>query len=166
LSLRELFAKHRCDKGSWHEYHRIYEPRFSPLRDKPVRLLEIGVLKGASIKAWLEYFPRGRVIAVDTFMRVPSETVKVLSDPRVSWYRCDSTKRAPEVKPVDIIIDDGCHDAAAQLATFRHYFPLLKAGGMYFIEDVKDFSGFGALPACHHHDMKMRPDSKLIEIHA
>jgi cephalosporin hydroxylase len=163
VNLRDVFDKHRCDKGSWHRYDRIYEPLFSPLRDKPIRLLEIGVLKGASVKAWLEYFPQAHVVAVDTFMRVPAEAVAVLLNPRVSWYRCDSTLTAPKVEPVDIIIDDGCHSAKAQLATFKNYSPLLKAGGMYFIEDVKDFKEFGGLPA-RHHDTKQQPDSKLIEI--
>jgi spermidine synthase len=164
VSLRELFAKHRCDKGFRHDYGRFYEPRFRDHKDQPLRFLEIGIYKGASIKAWLEYFPQAHVIAVDTFQRIAAKDVPILNHPRVTWHQCDSTKEAPRIDLVDFIIDDGCHSAKAQLQTFNNYYPLLKDDGVYFIEDVKDFAEFGSLPPCQHHDMGRHDDSKIIEI--
>jgi hypothetical protein len=164
VSLRELFAKHKCDKGFRHDYGRLYEPIFTALRDFPIRLLEIGVFKGASIKAWLEYFPQAHVIAVDTFQRIPAEAVPILGHSRVSWHECDSTMEAPRIDLVDIIIDDGSHRAEAQLATYKNYSPLLRDGGRYFIEDVKDFAPFKGLPGVQFHDMKLHDDSKIVEI--
>lgn len=36
--------------------YQVYERYFQPLRDKPVRLLELGVHRGASLKTWGAYF--------------------------------------------------------------------------------------------------------------
>ena len=134
MRLVECFDKYDCDKGHKHRYDRIYEPILEPLRDQPITLLEIGVLRGASLSAWLDYFSKAKLIGIDTFGRVPAEAVPILEHPRVTWFACDSTKTAPDVM-ADIIIDDGYHTPEAQLATFRKYFPLLNDGGVYFIED-------------------------------
>lgn len=139
MTLLECFDKYGCDKGSGrHRYDRFYEQILAPLRNEPIRLLEIGIFNGASISAWLEYFPKARIIGVDTFERVAPGAISVLRDPRVSFYACDSTAFAPQIDAVDIVIDDGSHKPEAQLATFGMYSPLVKDGGMYVIEDVKD----------------------------
>lgn len=164
MGLRELFDKHGCDKGSAHGYERVYEPIFSKLRDQPIRLLEIGVLRGASIKVWLEYFPKALVIAVDTFARVPVSEIPALLNDRVCWYRCDSTKTAINTDRVDIIIDDGFHTPEAQLATFNNYYPLLKKGGLYLIEDAPELS-VESLPNAKVHRLGGRWNSTLVEIH-
>jgi cephalosporin hydroxylase len=36
----------------------------------------------------------------------------------------------------DVIIDDGLHTKEAQIATLRNFFPALRAGGLYVVEDV------------------------------
>jgi hypothetical protein len=137
MNLRECFDAHGCDKGTRrHRYDVFYEPVFSPLRYGPVRILEIGVLSGASLAAWVDYFPKAEVIGVDTFQRIPPDQVSILMHPRVSWFKCDSTQVVPDIEPVNFIIDDGSHKAVEQVATFHKYQPLLKEGGRYFIEDV------------------------------
>jgi cephalosporin hydroxylase len=143
MNLRECFDKHGSDKGTKrHRYDVFYEPIFSPRRYGPVRILEIGIFGGASLSAWLDYFPQAEVIGVDTFQRVPPERIEVLKHRRVSWWKLDSTMAAPDIEPVDFIIDDGSHKSAAQLATLLLYRPLLRADGSYFIEDVTDIDAF------------------------
>lgn len=138
MTLLECFDRHGCDKGSSrHRYDKFYEPIFEPIRQAPIRLLEIGIFRGASIAAWLDYFPNAEIIGVDTFERVPPVQILALSHPRVSYWACDSRFVAPRIEPVDFIIDDGSHDPAAQSATSYLYRPLLKHGGRYFIEDIK-----------------------------
>lgn len=151
-SLLECFDLHNCDKGSRrHRYDRAYEPLFEPLREQPITLLEVGVYTGASLAVWADYFPNARIIGVDIFQRVSRWRVPVMAHPRVVGYKCDSTKEVPpEVKPgsVDIIIDDGSHEAVDQLMTFLGYFPLLRSGGMYFVEDaIIGMVGFDRLMA-------------------
>lgn len=138
MTLLECFDKYGCDKGSArHRYDRFYEAIFEPIRNEPIRLLEIGIFRGASIAAWLDYFPNAQIIGVDTFERVPPAQINALNNPRVSYWACDSRFFAPKIEPVDFIIDDGSHDPSAQSATAYMYRPLLKHGGQYFIEDIK-----------------------------
>lgn len=135
----ECFNRHGSDKGKRHGYHTVYERILGPLRDQPIRLLEIGIYHGSSIAAWLDYLPHATVIGIDTFQRVMPEKIAILNHPRVQWFECDSTKGAPDIEPVDVIIDDGDHIQASQLATFQAFFPLLKSSGVYCIEDVLPF---------------------------
>jgi len=138
MNLADCFDKHDCDKGTrGHGYDRVYEPIFQALRDEPIRLLEIGILRGQSIAAWLDYFPRAMIVGLDTFERVPAGKIAILKHPRVTWHECDSTKGPPDMPAgFDVIIDDGLHTPAAQRATFAGFMPLLKERGAYFIEDV------------------------------
>jgi hypothetical protein len=160
MTLLECFDRHDCDKGSrTHRYDRLYEKALASYRDREFRLLEIGILRGQSIAAWLDYFPRAQVIGVDNFSRVKVHDIPVLFHQRVEWHRCDSTERAPAIAPVDVVIDDGYHTPEAQAATFKNFFPLLKPGGTYFIEDIDPKLGFGPLdavlpPGAIHHDLR------------
>ena len=60
-TLTELCNRFGTDKGTtvggWpHAYSELYEPLFAPWRDQVVRLLEIGVFDGASLRVWETYF--------------------------------------------------------------------------------------------------------------
>ena len=163
----------------------MYEPAIRG----PIRLLEVGVLRGASIAAWLEWLPEAQITALDTFERVAPESVPVLNDPRVSWVRGDSTQPLELPGLFDVIIDDGCHEHDAQRATFENLIRFLKPGGVYFIEDVWPFDvmsrkekehpwltagysdeAFARLLAAlapfdvRRHDLRPGPDSYLIEV--
>ena len=39
----------------------------------------------------------------------------------------------------DVIIDDGLHKHAAQLKTFKNFWPLLSPEGFYIIEDMREW---------------------------
>lgn len=142
--LAKLFNKYNCDKASKHLYHTVYGPELEHLRDKPINILEVGVFKGASTAAWLEYFPQATIYGLDVFTRVEPKDIPVLNDPRVKWLKGDSTsidvitsiKQAwPRIR-FDVIIDDGLHTPRANASTLGNLFGLLKTNGIYFIEDV------------------------------
>jgi 8-demethyl-8-alpha-L-rhamnosyltetracenomycin-C 2'-O-methyltransferase len=159
-SLLECFAKYGCDKGWRHHYDAVYEPLLEPLRELPITLLEVGVFVGASLSAWADYFPNAKIRGVDTFALVPRWALPAMAHPRVRGYKCDSTKETPEgfaLGSVDVIIDDGDHAPESQIATFGHYFPLLKSGGLYFIEDVHYEHAVGAALTAYdtsHHNLR------------
>lgn len=141
-SLGLVFDKYGCDKGSRrHNYERLYEPLFSDFRLESVNLLEIGILGGASVMSYLEYFPKAKIYGIDTFERIPESMIPVLRHERVVCLKGDSTSDQFTLLPdMDIIIDDGRHTHAAQRATFVNLFPRLKRGGIYLIEDVWPFA--------------------------
>ena len=44
-----------------------------------------------------------------------------------------------ELPMIDILIDDGAHDHKSQHSTFINYFSKVNSGGMYVIEDIRQF---------------------------
>ena len=133
--MREIFDRHGCDKGRCHGYERVYEPAFEDIRQEPLRLLEIGILKGASLASWVDYFPNATIVGIDTFQRKPPDSIPILQHPRVKWHKHDSTKPL-DLGYFDIIIDDGLHSPTAQRKTFERFGSRAK---QYFIEDVWAF---------------------------
>ena len=142
--LISLFNKHNCDKASKHLYHTVYVPELEKYKDAEINFLEVGVFKGASLRAWLEFFPNATFYGIDIFTRVNPKDIDVLNHPRVKWLKADSTKidtialireTWPGVK-FDVIIDDGLHTPRANADTFGNLINFLKEDGIYFIEDV------------------------------
>jgi|TARA_R110002153_G_scaffold23791_1_gene76519 ubiquinone/menaquinone biosynthesis C-methylase UbiE len=142
--LEELFNKYGCDKSKKHLYHTVYEKEFDSVRNDEINILEIGVFKGDSIRAWLDFFPNATIYGSDTFQRIVPGDIDVLNHPRVKWLKADSTniairdqikKEWPRIR-FDIIIDDGLHTPAANAKTLHNLYPLLKKDGKYYVEDV------------------------------
>lgn len=137
--LDDLALESGADKGSnYHNYTEIYARYFAPLKDQPIKLLEIGIYKGSSVKLWEKYFPFGELNFVDiTFDHVEYFSKK-------SHYFLANQESPEELQKVvaktggefDIIIDDGGHTMNQQIVSFRTLFPYVKSGGIYIIEDL------------------------------
>lgn len=151
-----VFRKHYCDKANdWHCYSSFYDSILSPIREEKRSILEIGIFRGESLKAWWEYLPNFQIVAVDVCDREETlrRTKNVRSLPRINCVFGDSTLKttADEVERAhgsfDLIIDDGMHLPYHNLHTFLNFFPLLKEGGKYIIEDVYPLhiEGFDAI---------------------
>ena len=145
--LKFHFDNNDCDKATKHWYHQVYGPEFECLRDKEINLLEIGVFKGDSLRAWVDFFPNANIYGIDIFQRIAIDDIDILEHERVKWMKLDSTHIAstgrmqrewPGVK-FDIIIDDGLHTPEGNAQTFNAISPLLKKGGAYYVEDVWPF---------------------------
>lgn len=141
--LRDLGTKHGTDKVGVHTFnHRnfldIYERHFDHLRHDPITMVELGVLNGSSLRVWKDYFSSGNIIGVDID---PSR--KIHEQERVEVYigSQDSLDLLNEIKNkhpegFDIVIDDASHINELTLKSFDLYFPLVKPGGYYVIEDT------------------------------
>ena len=139
MDLKTCLDLNNSDKSFKHKYDTIYEPHLAEVRNNPINLLEIGIFKGESISAWLDYFPNATIYGVDIFERVKSEDISILDNVRVRWKECDSTKHYPadwENIKFDFIIDDGLHTPEANKQTFANFSPHLSETGVYFVEDV------------------------------
>ncbi|WP_211222354.1 class I SAM-dependent methyltransferase [Actinokineospora enzanensis] len=143
-ALGELSVRYGSDKwASFHWYTRHYENYLAPFRDRPIRLLEIGIggygreLGGASLRMWRRWFPRGRIVGMDvvdkTALTAPRVTVVVgdQSDPGTLLAV------AREHGPFDVVIDDGSHLNAHVHSTFATLFPHVRDGGVYVVEDLQ-----------------------------
>lgn len=127
------------DKDSTrHAYTGRYSELFESIRDSSLKLLEIGIGNGSSMKIWLEYFPKAEIFGVDI-------DPKPVFDPiRQRSIRGDQTdiffwKTFLEKYGIgwDIIIDDGSHKTDGISTSFAMLWPALKSGGVYCIEDLR-----------------------------
>ena len=142
--LTRLAIRHGTDKWGPHFYTPIYHELFAPLRDRPIRLLEIGVggygwqtMGGASLAMWAEYFPLARIVSLDV---VPKQ---LDFGPRVTIVQGSQDDPAllealsAEHGRFDVVIDDGSHQPEHQFASFEALFPRMTDAGLYVIEDVQ-----------------------------
>lgn len=119
-----------------------YERLFLDLKKRPVKYLEIGILKGGSLLWAKNYFAKGsEIYGLDIEIKSKSINGVVMSE----IDQADSAKLSSfgkEMGPFDIIVDDGCHFKTLTENTFNCLYPYLKKGGKYIIEDW----GAGYLP--------------------
>ena len=124
---------HGSDKTSVHNYAAFYDQLWSDL--KPLKIVEIGVLKGASLRAWKYATPAAVVIGADRNLVPGLDVVQIVTPdygPLVDRLR--------DVGPVDLIIDDGSHKLDDQLAGAEALWDCLRIGGTYVVEDVQSES--------------------------
>ena len=125
------------DKCTGHSYHLVYDQIFDQYRHGPIRILEIGVMSGASLLGWSEYFTHPDTVI--TGIDITLEYVNViLSDDRINFLIKDGTKKDDMVSgEFNFIIDDGSHKYVDQLSSFVLYKDSLVRDGIYIIEDVQ-----------------------------
>jgi hypothetical protein len=126
----------------WTHYFETYEAVFGARRNSPMRILEIGVLQGASLRLWKSYFqhPQTSLVGVDidpTCARfdAPSDGIHVRIGSQADNEFLASV--VAEFGPFDLIIDDGSHHSAHMIKSFNSLYAAgLKDDGIYFVEDV------------------------------
>ena len=134
LSLSELGEQYDTDKVD-HEYLPHYSLRFAGQRDKPITLLEIGVMKGQSLRMWRDYFPDGNIYGIDAVEE------SIFEEERIYCFRglqedAAFLERVIEVTgSLDFLVDDGGHKGTQHVASFDVLWKHIKPGGWYCIED-------------------------------
>jgi len=125
------------DKEFNHKYcSGFYDETFAPYKDKPIRLLEIGIHRGGSLALWHHYFPEADIYGLDAFDFGAKQNCEPYPRVKVTYadgYRKDFADTLPSF---DIIIDDGPHTKESHLQSLDLYLPKLKPGGMFVIEDI------------------------------
>ncbi len=154
-SLTTLANRFGSDKGDLigakHNYTPLYDFILRPFKDKDVRLLEIGLLRGGpelgfdasrettappSIQMWLDFLPKAKIVGFDI-----SDFSNYQSN-RFSFIRGDSSNPndlenlLQKHAPFDFVIDDASHASYHQLMAFLKIFPSMNSGGVYIIEDL------------------------------
>lgn len=136
----ELMTQYGSDKNTAHSYGPLYDDLFQSRRESVTAVLEVGVLHGASLYAWRDYFPNALITGMDHWAE------PVVAD-RINTVKCNSMEldqiqkaffNARVVTPFDIIIDDGSHWISDQKPTWENLKSFLKLGGIYIIEDIQN----------------------------
>jgi len=137
--LLELFANNEgVVVHKWHHYIPLYDRYFSSFRGRKVRLLEIGVSEGGSLKMWREYFGADAVIfGIDIDPecgRLDGSAGQVRVGSQVDCSFLGSVVK--EMGGIDIVLDDGSHKMEHVRVTLQYLFRHLSYGGIYLIEDL------------------------------
>jgi hypothetical protein len=137
-SLDSIGVRYGTDKSSIrHDYLHLYENFLGNLRYEPLSLLELGVLEGASLSMWAEYFPNARIVGVDIapmIYRHPNRrvTIEIADQSNVG----DLVTLGRTYGPIDLVIDDGSHIWDHQITSLRYLLPFIRSGGYYILEDI------------------------------
>jgi len=157
MTLNELFGtmSPQTDKGTTHDYiAAYYDNEFNPIRDKDIRLLEIGTGEGWSIDLWSKWFTKAEIIGLDdkngTWQWAKlNHPDWLLDDNRVKVRICDAyidaTLSLYEDESFDYIIDDGPHTVESQLVAIDKWLAKVKPGGKLIIEDIQSQSDLNRL---------------------
>lgn len=138
-SLQELNAigrKTGTDKNEqFHDYLKKYEFFLRHYRDEEIVLMELGVLDGASLKMWEEYFERAKIVGVDISEKcreLEQGSIEIIVGDLQETDFIESLKRCTP----SIIVDDASHMWSHQIKALSILFPCLPSGGIYILEDL------------------------------
>jgi predicted O-methyltransferase YrrM len=131
--------------GHRHPYTAPYSLFFEPLKHRPIKFAEIGVFRGASVRAWREFFSKARIYGYDR--DVPNlQFIQTQNFPNVFLDIMDASSQesiqqklqeaTQDGELFDVILDDASHDPVDQCAVIRTALPFLKQGGLLIIEDI------------------------------
>lgn len=131
----------------WAHYFQIYEREMARFRSQPISFLEIGIFRGGSLPMWKDYFaPGSQLTFIDidpdcAAHEIEGTTVRIGNQADPAFL----AELAAEFGPFDLVLDDGSHVCAHQIASFEHLWPHLKNGGLYMVEDCHTsyWPGFG-----------------------
>lgn len=138
-SLVDLAREYGTDKNVSHRFLANYERHFAHLRDKPVKILELGVLRGGSLRMWHRYFEHGLIVGIDInksgLTEVP-DRVRFYQGSQDDGALLDRVARECAPEGFDIVIDDASHIGTLSRSSFQHLFQAhVKSGGIYVVED-------------------------------
>jgi SAM-dependent methyltransferase len=130
----ELVAQHGANKPP--SYLPIYAEFLAPIRNAPVRILEMGIQTGNSLLVWRDYFPWGQVTGIDLELPTMPDMDHIVMYAGAQEDVALLDRVGAERGPFDVIVDDCSHIGALAEASFwplftRHLVP----GGIYAIED-------------------------------
>ena len=123
----------------WHHYLEVYDRHLGRFRGEAVHVLEIGIHRGGSLQVWKSYLGERAIIhGIDI-----DPDCAQFAEERIVPHIGDQgdvefLKRVVhEMGRVDVVIDDGGHQSALQIATFEALYPLVDPNGVYVCEDTR-----------------------------
>lgn len=141
------------ESPSRRRYVDLYASLFDPIRESTRAIAEVGVALGQSLQVWHAYFPNAIIWGIE-WPELDPRLVKVASGlgSRVHVRKLNSQSAAHVQslgllnESLDIVIDDAEHTPFGNERTLLAWWPLVKPGGLYLIEDVATGARLDAQP--------------------
>lgn len=134
---------HKTGRGIWKWSNSLdmYQKHFTPLAGKPLNLVEIGVQSGGSIEMWHAVLgEQCHVYGIDinkACTQFTDATTTITIGDQADEKMWDAFyANTLQGKGLDILIDDGGHEAHQMEVTLRRAFPHMNPGGFIAIEDI------------------------------
>ena len=117
-----------------------YNNMLKEYRNKPIKILEIGVKEGDSLKIWKDYLhPESKIYGIEKnptpleFFKQENTEIFYGSQTDIPFLNSVISK----IGKVDVIIDDGGHTNNQLKTTFNYLFEYgLQDNGLYIMEDL------------------------------
>lgn len=132
------------DSRHCHPYTIFYHGLFKNRRNDVLNIAEIGILDGASLRMWQEYFPNANIYGFDNNIDFINNFKNNYNNDRIKLYQIDVTNEndikntLQEFNDIkfDIIIEDSTHQFNDQIRVIKNVSDYLKPGGLLIIEDI------------------------------
>ena len=136
-SIAEIYKSDKIEHG----YIKNYENYFEKIRNRNLKILEIGIADGKSLLTWSDYFKNSIIVGIDIHKIDVKE--KKLDRNNIKVHQGSQSDKSfideiiYKYKEFDIIIDDGSHLSKDVKKSFNLLFPALKNDGLYIVEDIQ-----------------------------
>lgn len=142
----------RSDKITLHSYGEFYDIHAGHLRGVASSMLELGIGSGGCLHGWRNYLgPLAEISGVDVNVPAMSASALPIRMTAANYLAPEFADSLPDGE-LDLIVDDGAHDADSQFRAFVNLHPKLKPGGTYIVEDVENIEvflrRFDGVPLC------------------
>lgn len=115
----------------------VYEKLFKNIKNKKNNILEIGVANGHSLASWYLYFKNSNIFGID----IKKKDKLFYKGNRLQYFSLDTLNKKKVSNflkkniTFDVIIDDSNHNFEAFFKNIKNFYPLVKPGGLYVLED-------------------------------
>jgi hypothetical protein len=151
--LCEIGKKYDTDKSSQrnnvtntrhcHPYTLFYDGLFKYKKDYPLNIAELGILDGASLLMWKEYFINANIYGFEYNNILINNFKQKYNNERITLSTIDVTNKDSIANAFntldvlyDIIIEDTTHQFEDQIRVIENTYKYLKPGGILIIEDI------------------------------
>jgi hypothetical protein len=130
-----MFVGYETDKDSHHNYGPFYTGLLADRKMDVKTILELGIDRGGSLKAFRDFFPNAVVVGFDI-----NPATMVHGEKRIRTY-CGNVRdkrwlRELATVEYDFIVDDASHIPIDIFHALKGLWPALRRGGYYFVEDL------------------------------
>jgi predicted O-methyltransferase YrrM len=151
--LCEIGKKYDTDKSSQrinvtdtrhcHPYTLFYDGLFSNKKDEYLKIAELGILEGSSLRMWQEYFVNSDIYGFEYYDDLITNFKENFDNERIILSKIDVTdKNSIQTtfknlnQMYDIIIEDSTHQFEDQIRVIENIYQYLKPGGILIVEDI------------------------------
>ena len=150
MSLLELVDNTRTDKETRHSYLPLYQELLINKKYTAKNVLEVGILRGGSIKLWHDFFTNATIYGLD-IIKNKDIWDGIKNNDRIKLGRFDAYDESffnnhflNQVK-FDFMLDDGPHTLESMKQFIRLYSQVMTDDGILIIEDVQSMDWLNIL---------------------